>query len=82
MLTANRELAKSENPGASFGDIGKVLGVMWGGLSAAEKQTWMDAAAAGAQDANETESSADEEEEEESPAPEAPAAEEPSEDTA
>lgn len=82
MLTANRELAKSENPGASFGDIGKVLGVMWGGLSASEKQTWLDAAAAGAQNGNETESSADDGEEEESPAAETPAVEEPTEDSA
>ena len=59
--TANRELAKSENPGASIGDIGKVLGAMWAGLSKEEKQTWTDAAAAARGNTGvETESSEDE----------------------
>jgi hypothetical protein len=64
---ANRGLAKSENADASFTDVGKILGVMWSHLSEAEKQTWKDAAAAGAAGAeeaagDETESSDGEEE--------------------
>lgn len=55
---ANRELAKTENPGAAFADIAKVLGVMWNGLSEDEKKTWKDAAAAtgGGDDGADTES--------------------------
>ena len=69
-VTANRELAKSENPGAAFTDIGKVLGAMWNGLSEQEKQTWKDAAT-GAAAGGETESSEGEDDEEEAEVQEA-----------
>lgn len=37
---ANRDQAKENNPGASFGEIGKALGEMWHALSADEKEEW------------------------------------------
>lgn len=33
----NREKAKTKNPSASFGELGKMLGVMWSNLSDKEK---------------------------------------------
>merc|ERR1719240_1413442 len=36
----NRERVKEENPGCSFGDVGKFLGEEWRGLSSSEKKDY------------------------------------------
>ncbi|KAG4302971.1 hypothetical protein PCANB_000731 [Pneumocystis canis] len=36
----NRELVKTENPDASFGQIGKILGELWKNLSSKDKQPY------------------------------------------
>ena len=36
----NRERVKEENPGCSFGDVGKFLGEEWRGLSSSEKKVY------------------------------------------
>lgn len=36
----NRDIVKSENPGISFGGVGKLLGERWKALSAEEKQPY------------------------------------------
>jgi len=41
-----RERVKSENPDASFGDVGRLLGAKWKEMSAAEKKPYEDKAAA------------------------------------
>ena len=73
LVIANRDLAKSENPTATFIDISRILGQMWKGLSKEEQKTWSDAASssfaasqddASTEDENESndENSADEDE--------------------
>jgi hypothetical protein len=37
---ANRDKVKKDHPGASFGEIGKILGKMWGKASASEKSKY------------------------------------------
>ena len=41
----NRERVKEENPGCSFGDVGKFLGEEWRGLSSSEKKVYEKSAA-------------------------------------
>ncbi|QSL66977.1 hypothetical protein MERGE_001364 [Pneumocystis wakefieldiae] len=36
----NRELVKTENPDATFGEIGKILGERWKNLSSKDKQPY------------------------------------------
>lgn len=40
----NRERVKSENPAASFGEIGRLLGAKWKDMSEAQKQPYNDMA--------------------------------------
>ncbi|KAI9206421.1 Non-histone chromosomal protein 6 [Polychytrium aggregatum] len=42
--TATRPQIKAENPTATFGQLGKILGERWKNMSDAEKQPWNDKA--------------------------------------
>ncbi|OMH79994.1 Non-histone chromosomal protein 6 [Zancudomyces culisetae] len=42
----NREKVKRDNPSATFGELGKLLGEMWKGLSDTQKKPYNDKAAA------------------------------------
>ncbi len=42
---SNREMIKKDNPTATFGQLGKILGTKWNNLSPTEKQPYIELAA-------------------------------------